>query len=329
MSVLTIRRMSSILLALLVTTTRAFTPSPPQQQQYHVRSTTLAATSPLFGLAAHQSKRKQSANDSMFAIPAIFNSADARPVVLFDGKCNLCNAGVQLVLDTDRADVDTRGNLRVAALQSRVGQILLSRLPEQQRWKVQTSMGGEYKSIVVAGPTTTHLNSNACVFIGKQLKGPLRWLARLVSIVPSFVRDLLYNVLSRYRKKFFGETADCRLWDDNWDTRFIDDGIFGGRSESDTDPFADPSLAKVVDEVDVEHAFPPKEGDVVRVVSDQPIVHTHVDGYQMGLCSVGLVGKVTRVLNPKAYPKSVAVKFDLEGGDVFEAHFYPGQLRTE
>ena len=61
------------------------------------------------------------------------------------------------------------------------------------------------------------------------------------------------------------------------------------------------------------------------------------------LCSVGLLGTVTRVLNGWLYPKNVVVRFGLEdvkevveGGRMatttpssFEAHFFPGQLRRE
>jgi predicted DCC family thiol-disulfide oxidoreductase YuxK len=247
----------------------------------------------------------------------------------------------------------------VAALQSRVGQVLLSRLPTSDQAKVITlnSAGGaaadnnksQYKSIVVVGPNKTWLNSAACLKIGRNLKGPLHYLALLAHIIPSFLRDPVYKLLSRYRTKLFGESPECRLWDDNWDTRFVDDGLFGGRSESDmNDPFADPNAPKVAEEVveeDVDLLIGPNVhvGDMVRIVSTKPIVHTHVEGYKMnGLCSVGLVGRVTRVLESRAYPKNVAVRFDNvdcggngdEGGDVssslsFEAHFFPGQLRKE
>jgi hypothetical protein len=52
------------------------------------------------------------------------------------------------------------------------------------------------------------------------------------------------------------------------------------------------------------------------------------------MCSVGLVGTVTRVLEGRAYPKNVVVRFELLDGvkgatTTFEAHFFPGQLRNE
>ena len=137
--------------------------------------------------------------------------------------------------------------------------------------------------------------------------------------------------------------------------RYVNDELFGGRGDDDSDPFADPNAPKEEEEVEEEEEVDltigpnVKVGDTVRIVSSKAIVHTHVDGYEgNGLCSVGLVGKVSRVLEQRAYPKSVAVQFDNvdcgvgegdssddgnggEGGASlsFEAHFYPGQLRKE
>ena len=81
-----------------------------------------------------------------------------------------------------------------------------------------------------------------------------------------------------------------------------------------------------------------KVGDSVRVISSKPILHSHAGG----VCSVGLMGTVTRVLERRAYPKNVVVNFEYESsssskdGDEeektttsFEAHFFPGQLRKE
>lgn len=45
---------------------------------------------------------------------------DSRPVVLFDGVCNMCNAFVNQLLDQD-----TEGIFRLASLQSKAGQAIL------------------------------------------------------------------------------------------------------------------------------------------------------------------------------------------------------------
>lgn len=302
---------------------------------------------------------------------------------------------MQLILDYDRADIDPRGNLRVAAMQSQVGQLLLGRLSEKQRTIVlgknkkqrKKKMDNvkqvvdddaedddddevEYKSIVVITPTTTHLNSNACLHIGHELSGPLRILSYIAGIIPTFLRDILYKLLSKNRKRLFGSSTECRLWDDNWDTRFVDDAVVtGGQSMVESmDPFADPNsaaAAAVVKNRDNDDSAKPllHPGDIVRVVmgtsAEPPVVHTHIPGYDNGICTIGSVGTVTRVLDERAYPKNVAVKFDLDvggycddetndspatttasGGDSeierkgtttcsFEAHFFPWQLRKE
>lgn len=193
----------------------------------------------------------------------------------------------------------------------------------------------------MAGKDRTWLNSAACIKIGKELKGPLKYLALLASIIPSFIRDPLYKLMSRYRKKLFGESEGCRLWDDNWDTRFVNDAMFGGKS-GEIDPFADPNAVQEEEEEDdINWEDAPGDslvvGDTVRVIGSKPIVHTHVKGYESdGICSVGLVGTVTRILGRPAFPKNMVVKFDLSGDQIdgeedvsFEAHFYPGQLKKE
>ena len=51
---------------------------------------------------------------------------DDRPIILYDGVCNLCNGGVNFMLDWDSPN-EERGRFRFAALQSNVGRALLQR----------------------------------------------------------------------------------------------------------------------------------------------------------------------------------------------------------
>lgn len=160
--------------------------------------------------------------------PQIFTPDDSRPVVLFDGECNLCNRGVNLLLDRDRCDDDERGNLRVAALQSGVGRTLCARLPPDQYAKAVDAETGAYKSIVVQGAREAWVGSAAVLKIGRQLRGPLGWLAALGSVVPRLVLDPAYGFVSRRRKLWFGESDQCRVWDDDWEQRFVDDAVLRG-----------------------------------------------------------------------------------------------------
>ncbi len=49
-------------------------------------------------------------------------ATDQRPIILFDGMCNLCNGAVNFMLDWD-----TQGAFRLAALQSDAGRALLQK----------------------------------------------------------------------------------------------------------------------------------------------------------------------------------------------------------
>ena len=46
--------------------------------------------------------------------------------------------------------------------------------------------------------------------------------ARVASaVVPSVLRDALYDFVAVNRYNWFGEAPECRLWDDRFDERFV------------------------------------------------------------------------------------------------------------
>ena len=47
------------------------------------------------------------------------------------------------------------------------------------------------------------------------MRGPLRILSLLAGIVPGFLRDAVYRLMSRHQGRLFGRTVECRLWDNN------------------------------------------------------------------------------------------------------------------
>ena len=123
-----------------------------------------------------------------YAVPALFSEEDSRPIVLFDGECNLCNGFVQTLLKYDvGSDDEPRGHLRFAALQSRVGELLVRRMSDELRAQVlstpsdgEEDNGGEtdekYKSIVVCGADKTYIRSSAVFRILSMLNGPSKRL---------------------------------------------------------------------------------------------------------------------------------------------------------
>lgn len=135
-------------------------------------------------------------------------STDQRHVILFDGVCNLCNGAVNYALDHD-----VEGFFRFVSLQSQVGKSLLIRAGKKPN---------DISSIVLVTPTDTYFKSDAVVRIARKLDSPAAFIGFLGPVVPVFLKNVVYDFVAVNRYKF-GEADQCRLWDDNFDDRFIPD----------------------------------------------------------------------------------------------------------
>lgn len=137
----------------------------------------------------------------------LYFETDERPIILFDGVCNLCNGGVNFMLDWDR-----EGRARFAALQSPAGQALLQRSGRSPY---------DISSIVLVENTTSYIKSEAILRIARLLDVPFPFLAGLGMLVPLQLRDPLYDVVATNRYKLFGSTSECRLSDARFEERFV------------------------------------------------------------------------------------------------------------
>lgn len=136
---------------------------------------------------------------------------DDRPVILFDGVCNLCNGGVNFALDHDSV-----GNFRFASLQSKVGQSLLIRAGKKPN---------DISSIVLVTPNEAYFKSDAVIRIAAKLEGNplLPLMGTLGPFVPRFVRNTVYDFVARNRYRF-GEADQCRMdFDNEYGSRFVSD----------------------------------------------------------------------------------------------------------
>ena len=144
---------------------------------------------------------------------------DDRPVILFDGVCNLCNSAVNLALDWD-----PKGKLRFSALQSNVGRSLLL---------ANGRSADDISSIVVVTRDGgAYIKSDAILKITEELTPlssflplkPAAVLSRLV--VPKLLRDLIYDGVADNRYNLMGKKDECRLdYDGEFDDRFVNDDI--------------------------------------------------------------------------------------------------------
>ncbi len=132
------------------------------------------------------------------------------PLVLFyDGHCGLCAHSVKFVIARDKAQ-----KFKFAMLQGDV----FSKM-------VRGSSTGEIPdSMVVMTPEGKVLTkSDAAIEINRQLGGLWNVFAFVGSWTPRFLRDGIYDLVARNRKRFFAPPPDaCPLMPPEFRGRFLD-----------------------------------------------------------------------------------------------------------
>ena len=128
------------------------------------------------------------------------------PILLFDGVCNLCNSAVQFVIKRDSKNI-----LRFAALQSEVGQQLLTHfdLPKDDIF-----------SVILVEDGNVFMRSSAALRMYKNMGGVWSLLYFFI-IVPRPLRDAVYNFIAKNRYKWFGEKESCMIPTPELQSRFL------------------------------------------------------------------------------------------------------------
>ncbi|MEW6750223.1 MAG: thiol-disulfide oxidoreductase DCC family protein [Candidatus Latescibacterota bacterium] len=128
-------------------------------------------------------------------------------LVLFDGVCHLCNAGVDFVIARDPDAV-----FRFAALQGPAAQRLLGPLGQEP-----TSLG----SVVLLEGGRVYTRSTAVLRIVGRLGWPWR-LAVALWLIPAPLRDWVYGVVASRRYRWFGRRPSCRVPEPGVRARFLE-----------------------------------------------------------------------------------------------------------
>ena len=118
------------------------------------------------------------------------------PIILFDGVCNLCNRGVDLVIRSDRRRV-----FRFASLQSPVAQLRLRQLGYSR---------DSLESMLLIEADRLSSESTAVLRIAARLSWPWPLLA-VFWLIPRPVRDWGYRIVARNRTRWFGRRQQCRI----------------------------------------------------------------------------------------------------------------------
>jgi predicted DCC family thiol-disulfide oxidoreductase YuxK len=128
------------------------------------------------------------------------------PVILFDGVCNLCNSSVQFVINHD-----PRARFRFAALQSDFA---------RQQLTLHKFNNEKLLSVVLLVDGKAYDRSRAALEIARRLNG-LWPLMYAFIVVPPFIRNFIYDWISRNRYKWFGKMNECMIPTPDLKARFL------------------------------------------------------------------------------------------------------------
>lgn len=117
-------------------------------------------------------------------------------IILFDGVCNLCNSSVNFFITRDKKDI-----FRFAALQSDIGIELQKKLNIDHE---------NIESFILIDGSKYYKKSTAALKVAAMLSFPYNLLYPLL-IIPPFIRNTVYNIIAKYRYKWFGKKNTCRV----------------------------------------------------------------------------------------------------------------------
>jgi predicted DCC family thiol-disulfide oxidoreductase YuxK len=129
-----------------------------------------------------------------------------KPIVLFDGVCNLCNSSVLFIVKRD-----SQSKLKFASLQSDYG------AEQMKRFNLPPS---SLNSVLLIKSGQLFQKSNAALEIARMLDG--MWPGMYAfKIVPLFIRDFIYDWIAKNRYRWFGKKEECMIPTPEMKARFV------------------------------------------------------------------------------------------------------------
>ncbi|WP_415380315.1 thiol-disulfide oxidoreductase DCC family protein [Halosimplex sp. TS25] len=130
-----------------------------------------------------------------------------KPILLFDGVCNLCNGSIQFVIDHD-----PEGTFRFAPLQSEAAEALLADVGFDDY---------DFDTFVLVEGDDHYTKSEAALRVARRLEFP--WsLAGAFRVVPRPLRDAVYDTVGSHRYAVFGKKAQCMIPTPEIRERFVE-----------------------------------------------------------------------------------------------------------
>lgn len=133
------------------------------------------------------------------------------PVLLYDGVCGVCNAGVRTILRHDR-----RGTLRFAALGSDFARDVIARHPHLQG--VDSMV---YVRNAGRPDERVDIRTDALLQVAQYLGGYWK-LALATGAIPARIRDWMYDRFAAFRYHVGGQYDTCPIPPPEVRSRFLD-----------------------------------------------------------------------------------------------------------
>jgi predicted DCC family thiol-disulfide oxidoreductase YuxK len=127
-------------------------------------------------------------------------------IILFDGVCNLCNTAVQFVIRRDNTH-----HFLFASLQSEEGKKIVA----ENNFPANGML-----SFILVENGKVYDRSTAALKVVRKLKGSWRFLYGFI-IVPRFIRDGIYRIISANRYQWFGKKNECMIPTPELRARFL------------------------------------------------------------------------------------------------------------
>ena len=130
-----------------------------------------------------------------------------KKIILFDGVCNLCNSSINYVIDKD-----THDEFRFVALQSNLGKELQNYLGINS---------DDLDSIILYIPNEAYyVKSTAALQIISRFSGVWKF-ATVFKIIPTGLRDFIYDYVAKNRYKWYGKKDQCRIPTPELNAKFL------------------------------------------------------------------------------------------------------------
>jgi predicted DCC family thiol-disulfide oxidoreductase YuxK len=138
----------------------------------------------------------------------MLNLPPNKKIILFDGVCNLCDSAVQFVIKHDKKDV-----FRFVALQSELGQQILKHIGINP---------ANIDSVILYEPGIAYYyKSAAALQITKNLGGLLHF-GTIFKIIPTGIRNQLYDYIAKNRYKWYGKKVQCMIPTKELQAKFLE-----------------------------------------------------------------------------------------------------------